>query len=215
MRRALRLCAGAWVAILMLTACVVASDETAVSDSLHQSKEGMATAIFAGGCFWCVEEAFDKVEGVLDTTSGYTGGHVENPSYEQVSSGGTGHIEAVRVTFDPARVSYQRLLQIFWRNIDPLDDGGQFCDRGAQYRSAVFPVTPDQQRLAEASKQAVAAQLGGRPVATTIQPAQPFYVAEAYHQDYHRTNPVRYRFYKWNCGRAQRLQQVWGDATGR
>ena len=172
------------------------------------SQPERATAIFAGGCFWCVEEAFDKVEGVLETTSGYIGGRVPNPTYEQVSAGQTGHTEAVRVTFDPARVTYEALLEVFWRNIDPLDAGGQFCDRGDQYRSAIFALTPEQQRMAQASREQVAQQLG-QPVATTIDAAQPFYTAEAYHQDYYQRNPVRYRFYKWNCGRAQRLEEMW------
>jgi peptide-methionine (S)-S-oxide reductase len=170
-----------------------------------------ATAIFAGGCFWCVEEAFDQVDGVIATRSGYTGGHVRNPTYSQVSSGGTGHTEAVEVIYDPSKVSYERLLRTFWRNIDPLDAAGQFCDRGEQYRSAIFPLTPEQQRLAEASKQQVATRLG-RPVATTIAPARPFYAAEEYHQDYYRKNPLRYKIYKWNCGRAQRLERIWGSA---
>ena len=151
----------------------------------------------------------DKVPGVLSTSSGYTGGRVARPSYEQVSSGGTGHVEAVEITYDPRKVSYEALLDAFWHNIDPFDAGGQFCDRGEQYQSAIFFHSPDQQQHAEASKTRVAAQLG-KPVATRIAAASSFYRAEEYHQDYYRKNGVRYRFYKWNCGRAQRLEDVWG-----
>ena len=169
-----------------------------------------ATATFAAGCFWCVEEAFDKVDGVLTTTSGYIGGRTKNPTYDQVSSGGTGHTEALQVTYDPSRVTYAQLLQVFWRNVDPLDAGGQFCDRGSQYRSGVFYHSEEQQRLAEQSKQQAAAQLG-KPIVTEITGAGPFYAAEDYHQGYHEKNPVRYKFYKWNCGRAQRLEELWGE----
>jgi len=168
-----------------------------------------AKATFAAGCFWCVEEAFDKLDGVLSTTSGYTGGQKPNPTYEEVSSGGTGHTEAVEVIYDPTRLSYDTLLQTFWRNVDAVDAGGQFCDRGSQYRSAIFYHSAEQQQKAEASKKQAAAELG-QPIATEIVQAGPFYEAEAYHQDYYRTNPVRYRFYKWNCGRAQRLEELWG-----
>jgi peptide-methionine (S)-S-oxide reductase len=170
-----------------------------------------ATAIFAGGCFWCTEADFDHVAGVVATVSGYSGGHVANPSYEQVSSGRTGHIEAVRVVYDPARVSYARLAEHFFRTIDPRDDGGQFCDRGYQYRSAIFVANPRQRRIAEAAK-AQAEQALGAPVATLILPARNFYPAEDYHQDYYRRNPVRYRFYRWNCGRDRRIEQVWSRA---
>jgi len=168
-----------------------------------------ATATFAAGCFWCVEEAFDKVEGVVSTTSGYTGGEIPNPTYEQVSSGATGHTEALEVTYDPSRVTYEALLQTFWHNVDAVDSGGQFCDRGSQYRSGIFYHSAEQQQQAEASKTRVESQLG-QPVVTEILPAGPFYAAEEYHQDYYQKNPVRYRFYKWNCGRAQRLEELWG-----
>ncbi len=167
------------------------------------------TATFAAGCFWCVEEAFDKVAGVIATTSGFTAGHTPNPTYEQVSSGGTGHTEAVQVTYDPAKVSYETLLKTFWRNVDAVDAGGQFCDRGSQYRSGIYVHSPAQQQQAEASKTQIAAQLG-KSVATEIVSAGPFYQAEGYHQDYYKKNPVRYKFYKWNCGRAQRLEALWG-----
>lgn len=170
-----------------------------------------STAVFAGGCFWCVEEAFDKVPGVLETTSGYIGGSVASPTYEQVSKGGTGHAEAVRVVYDSTRVSYEQLLQVFWRNVDPVAKDRQFCDVGRQYRSAIFYRDEEQRRLAEASKRALEAS--GRfqqPIATEIVAATEFYPAEEYHQDYYQKNPLRYKFYKWNCGRAQRLEEVWG-----
>ncbi|HEX2188260.1 MAG TPA: peptide-methionine (S)-S-oxide reductase MsrA [Longimicrobiaceae bacterium] len=169
------------------------------------------TATFAGGCFWCVEEAFDGAEGVVATTSGYTGGRVRNPTYEQVSAGGTGHAEVVQVVFDPRRTGYAELLDVFWRNVDPLTPDRQFCDQGAQYRSAVFYHDAEQRRLAEASKRALAGRFD-RPVVTEVAPVGEFWAAEEYHQDYYRKNPVRYRFYKFTCGRAQRLKEVWGTS---
>jgi len=168
------------------------------------------SAIFAGGCFWCVEEAFDKVPGVVATTSGYTGGHLDNPSYEQVSAGGTGHFESVKVDYDPAKVSYAELLETFWHNIDPFDARGQFCDKGSQYLSAIFVGNAEEKMLAEESKERVAAQFD-KPVQTKILPVATFYPAEGYHQNFHVTNAARYKFYKFGCGRAQRLQQLWGD----
>ncbi|KAB7619566.1 peptide-methionine (S)-S-oxide reductase MsrA [Alkalilimnicola sp. S0819] len=167
------------------------------------------SALFAGGCFWCMEPPFDELDGVLSTTSGYAGGDVANPSYEQVTAGGTGHREVVRVLFDPDKVSYQRLLEVYWRNVDPLDAGGQFCDRGESYTSALFVADEAQREAAQRSKRAAAAQLGEN-IVTPILPATDFYPAEEYHQNYYRKNPARYHFYKWNCGRAQRLEQVWG-----
>jgi peptide-methionine (S)-S-oxide reductase len=167
------------------------------------------TAIFAGGCFWCVEEVFDKTAGVLSTTSGYTGGHTRNPTYRQVSAGSTGHVEAVQVVYDPRRVGYAQLLEVFWRNVDPLTANRQFCDVGAQYRSAILFRNGEQRRLAEASKMELSRRFT-RPVVTEVAPASRFYAAEEYHQDYHNRNPVRYRYYKYTCGRAQRLQEVWG-----
>jgi peptide-methionine (S)-S-oxide reductase len=172
---------------------------------------GQAVAVFAGGCFWCVEADFDKLPGVISTTSGYTGGRVPNPTYEQVSYERTGHYEAVRIVYDPKRVSYVRLLDHFWRNIDPTDAAGQFCDKGESYRSAIFALTPEQRRLAEASKARLAAS--GRlkaPVATAVVAGAPFYPAEGYHQDYYKKNPIKYRFYRARCGRDARLREVWG-----
>jgi len=167
-------------------------------------------AVFAGGCFWCMEPPFDALKGVLKTTAGYTGGSVAAPSYQQVSNGTTGHAEAILVSYDPTQVSYQQLLATFWKNVDPVDGGGQFCDRGSQYRSAIFYRSETQKRLALASRDALQ-QRGLLPglIKTEIMPASAFYRAEDYHQDYYRKNPRRYRFYSWNCGRKQRLDQVW------
>lgn len=167
-----------------------------------------ASAIFAGGCFWCMEPPFDKTEGVVATTSGYTGGQKENPTYEEVSSSSTGHYEAIRVDYDPSKVSYDKLLDIFWRNVDPFDDRGQFCDKGPQYRAAIFYASNQEKTLAEASKKKVAEMLG-KDVVTEILPAAKFYPAEDYHQDYYTKNPVRYRFYRYSCGRDARLDAVW------
>ncbi|MBK9428309.1 MAG: peptide-methionine (S)-S-oxide reductase MsrA [Gammaproteobacteria bacterium] len=170
-----------------------------------------ARAIFAGGCFWCVEAAFDAVPGVIATNPGYIGGTVPDPTYDQVSAGGTGHAEAVEVRYDPERTSYPQLLAVFWRNIDPHDAGGQFCDHGNPYRSAIFAVDAEQRRLAEESRHALAnSGLLSAPIATEITDAGAFYPAEEYHRDYYLKNPARYKFYRWNCGRDQRLDVVWG-----
>lgn len=172
-----------------------------------------AEAVFAGGCFWCMEPPFDAVDGVLSTTSGYSGGDTENPSYEEVTGGDTGHYEVVRVTYDPAEVSYERLLEVYWRNIDPLDAGGQFCDRGDSYRAAIFVADAQERRLAEASRDRFAGRFKD-PIVTEILDAATFYAAEDYHQNYYRENPVRYRFYRYTCGRDARLQELWGDEAG-
>ena len=201
-----------WLSALALVLSVVA---VSAQTTPPAAPAKTAVATFAGGCFWCVEEAFDKVPGVLSAVSGYTGGTVANPTYEQVSGlGNTGHAEAVRVTYDPAKVSYGQLVDWFWRNIDPIQAGGQFCDHGSSYRSAIFYHDEEQKKVAEASRQALAAS--GRfkqPIATEITAAGPFYDAEDYHQGYYKKNPNRYRFYKYGCGRAQRLQQIWGKPT--
>lgn len=169
------------------------------------------TAIFAGGCFWCMEPPFDEIEGVLSTTSGYTGGHKPDPTYKQVSRGGTGHAEAVRIVYDPARVSYSELLDVFWHNIDPTNANGQFCDLGNQYRSEIFFNTPQQQEQAIQSSSALEHSHQIRePLVTRISPATEFYPAEDYHQDYYQKNPVRYKFYRYGCGRDQRLEEIWG-----
>jgi len=182
-----------------------------LASAAGQGGEPQRTAIatFAGGCFWCVEADFDKVDGVISTTSGYTGGHTVNPSYEQVSHGGTGHAESVEIVYDPAKVSYNKLLDVFWHNIDPLAKDRQFCDHGDQYRSAIFYRGEEQRALAEASKAAVEKRFK-QPIATQIVLAGPFYKAEEYHQDYYTKNPVRYKFYRFNCGRDARLEELWG-----
>ncbi|WP_069383475.1 peptide-methionine (S)-S-oxide reductase MsrA [Halomonas caseinilytica] len=169
-----------------------------------------ANAVFAAGCFWCVEEAYDKVEGVVSTTSGFSGGEVANPSYDQVVAGGTGHAEAVKVEYDPERVDYATLLHVFWRNVDPFAEDRQFCDEGPSYRSALFPMDAEQRRLAEASRQAVAERFD-REVATEISDFEAFYPAETYHQNFYDKNPLRYQFYKSACGRSERLEEIWGD----
>lgn len=168
-----------------------------------------ASVVLAGGCFWCMEPPFDKTDGVLSTISGYSGGKQAKPTYEQVSAGSTGHVEVVKVEYDPAKVSYEKLLDIFWRNIDPVDADGQFCDKGSQYRSAIFYGNEKEKELAEASKQQVAAKLG-QAVATDLLPAAEFYPAEDYHQDYYTKNPLKYKFYRYGCGRDARLEAVWG-----
>ena len=175
---------------------------------------GHAVATFAGGCFWCMEPPFDKLDGVVSTTSGYTGGMVVGPTYKEVSGGRTGHTEAVRVVYDPAKVSYAKLLEVFWRNVDPVDGTGQFCDKGHEYRPAVFAHDDEQKRLAEESKAKLAAS--GRfkePIAVAVEGAKDFYVAEDYHQDYYQKNPIQYAYYRWGCGRDARLQELWGKPS--
>ncbi|MCG6923280.1 MAG: peptide-methionine (S)-S-oxide reductase MsrA [Acidobacteria bacterium] len=181
--------------------------------SSAEAPEGAARATFAGGCFWCMEPPFDKVDGVYSTTSGYAGGKVKNPSYRQVSAGVTGHAEAIQVVYDPERVTYEELLEVFWHNVDPLDGGGQFCDRGSQYRTAIFFEGDEQRRAAEASKQALtdSGRLPG-PIVTEITPLEAFYPAEDYHQDFYKRNPVRYTSYRAGCGRDRRLKQLWGES---
>lgn len=175
------------------------------------SPPSLSTATFAGGCFWCTQSDFDKVPGVVKTIAGYTGGAVKNPSYEQVSDGGTGHYESVEVIFDPSKVSYQQLLTFFWHNIDPTNDKGQFCDVGDQYRAVIFYHDEKQKQLAEASKAELIKSGRFKQVVTQILPAGVFYPAEEYHQSYYQKNPIRYHFYRFNCGRDQRLKQLWGN----
>lgn len=171
-------------------------------------------ATFAGGCFWCMETPYEKLDGVKEVISGYTGGKKLNPTYEEVSSGGTGHLESIEVTFDPSVVSYEKLLDLFWRNIDPTDAGGQFVDRGGQYRSAIFYHSEDQKKSAEASKQKLARTGAfGKPIVTEILPATTFYRAEDYHQDYYKKNPIRYKLYRFNSGRDQFLERTWKGKT--
>jgi peptide-methionine (S)-S-oxide reductase len=170
-----------------------------------------AKATFAGGCFWCMEEAFEKVDGVLSAMSGYIGGHVVNPTYTQVSAGETGHTEAIEVMYDPTKVSYGQLLDVFWHNIDPTVPDRQFCDHGSQYRAEIFYHDEKQQQLAEQSKLALEqSKPFQEPIVTQVVAASTFYPAEEYHQDYYKKNPIRYKFYKYSCGRAQRLETLWG-----
>lgn len=172
-------------------------------------------ATFAGGCFWCMEHPFDALPGVVSVTSGYTGGRTRNPTYEEVSAGGTGHAESVQVVYDPARIGYDKLLTIYWHNIDPTVKDRQFCDSGHQYRSAIFYHNEQQRRLAQQSKDALARSKTFREaVVTEITPAGPFYPAEEYHQHYYKKNPIRYRFYRTSCGRDKRLKELWGAMAG-
>jgi peptide-methionine (S)-S-oxide reductase len=171
-------------------------------------------ATFAGGCFWCMEPPFDELPGVISTTSGYAGGRTKNPSYEQVSAGGTGHAEVVQVRYDPTKIGYAKLVEVFWRNVDPVTPNRQFCDGGSQYRSAIFYHDEEQRRVAEQTKQAH--ERSGRfdrQIVTEIAPAGEFYAAEDYHQDYYKKNPVRYKFYRYNCGRDARLEELWGQTS--
>ena len=169
-----------------------------------------ATAVFAGGCFWCMESDYQDQEGVLDVVSGFTGGTLKNPTY---SGNHQGHFEAIKVTYDPAVISYQQLLDLFWVSIDPFDDKGQFCDKGFSYRSAIFPGNVEERVLAETSKAAVADRFPGMEVYTEIRDANEFWPVEEYHQDYYLKNPVRYKYYRWNCGRDRRLEQIWGSSA--
>jgi peptide-methionine (S)-S-oxide reductase len=204
---------------LLLRTVVAAALMVAVASAKEPgqaaSAQGLAKATFAGGCFWCMEEALDKVEGVVSTTSGYTGGRQANPSYEEVSAGTTGHAESVEVLYDPAKVGYARLLEVFWHNIDPTTPARQFCDKGTQYRSAIFYHDETQKRLAEESKKAIETSKPFKEaIVTEIVPASEFYPAEDYHQNFYQKNPIRYKFYKYNCGRAQRLEEIWGKSPG-
>ena len=184
----------------------------AQSDS-DSAGDDTASAYFAGGCFWCMEPPYDDVDGVLETISGYSGGDVENPSYRQVVAGGTGHLEAIRIVYDPERVSYEDLLYIFWRNVDPVDAGGQFCDRGESYTTAIFYANDEQRRLARRSLREIRGRFD-QSIATDIEALDEFYRAEEYHQNYYRKNSARYSFYRASCGRDARLREVWGEEGG-
>jgi peptide-methionine (S)-S-oxide reductase len=196
---------------IIVLALGAAGCTAALAQPVPGAKTAAARATFAGGCFWCMEEAFDKVPGVVATISGYMGGHSANPTYEQVSTGRTGYAEVVQVEFDPAKVGYAKLLEVFWHNIDPTQKDAQFCDHGSQYRSAIFYHDEEQKQLAEASRAALQKSKPFRgEIVTEITKASPFYAAESYHQDFHQKNPARYKFYKSGCGREARLQQLWG-----
>ena len=179
---------------------------------MNNNTEKTTSAVFAGGCFWCTESDFEKVEGVIEVISGYTGGRVKNPTYKQVSAGGTGHIESVKVIYDPSKVSYEQLLDYFWQHVDPTDPGGQFVDRGSQYRSAIFYANDTEKRLAEKSKQRLAAsEMFNKPIVTDILSLGEFYPAEDYHQNYYKKNPIRYHYYRYGSGRDQFLKKNWTD----
>jgi peptide-methionine (S)-S-oxide reductase len=200
-----------WSALAAGALALFAASAGAEQGATAAPEDGHAVATFAGGCFWCMEPPYDELDGVLATISGYSGGTTVDPTYQDVVRGGTGHAEVVQVTYDPARVTYEQLLEVFWRNVDPLDPGGQFCDRGDSYRTGILVHDEEQRRLAEQSKQALAdSGRFERPIVTEITKAGRFYPAEDYHQDYYVKNPIRYKYYRWNCGRDQRLEQLWG-----
>jgi peptide-methionine (S)-S-oxide reductase len=209
-----RLAAGLIAGFVVVGAAALAQDQAkdAANAPQEATEPGQASAIFAGGCFWCMEPPYDELEGVISTTSGYIGGSTPNPTYEQVSSGGTGHAEAVRVVYDPAKVGYQELVDVFWVNVDPTQADGQFCDHGTQYRTAIFYANDEQKQIAEKSLAELekTKPFDGK-IVTEIAPATVFYPAEGYHQNYYQTNPLRYKYYRWACGRDQRLTELWGD----
>ena len=194
------ICAGLLTAFLAAFGLIGGAGNTLADDS--------KTAIFAGGCFWCMEDAFDKVDGVTETISGYAGGKTAKPTYGSHK----GYLEALKVTYDPSKVTYAELLDHFWRNIDPFDDKGQFCDKGPAYRTAVFVSDDEEKTLAEETKQEITKRFD-KDVVTEVRDTSTFYPAEDYHQDYHTENPVSYKYYKWNCGRAQRLSEIWGGES--
>ncbi len=198
--------------VLILSLLVTGLSISTAEEPPAAVNQNIAIATFAGGCFWCMEGPFDKLAGVISTTSGYTGGHTENPTYKQTSSGETGHTEAVQIVYDPGQVSYEKLLDVFWHNIDPTTPDQQFCDRGNQYRSEIFFHDDEQKQLADASKSALEKNKPFKePIVTQISKASTFYAAEDYHQDYYKKNPVRYRYYRYGCGRDKRLEALWGN----
>ncbi len=208
---------GAAALAAAVAAAVVVTGATADDQGVRSAPAATATAeaVFAGGCFWCVEADFDKVDGVIETISGYTGGALENPTYEQVSYEETGHYEAVKVVYDPGAVTYEELVDYFWRHVDPTDAGGQFCDRGSSYLTAIFVSDEDERAIAEASKAEIdATGLLPGPIVTPILDASTFWPAEGYHQDYYQRNSLRYRYYRLACGRDARIEAVWSAADG-
>ena len=201
-----------YLAAVSLALTLLAGTAAVAADSKTMPAKDEAVATFAGGCFWCVESDFDHVPGVTRTISGYTGGMLLNPTYHQVSAGNSGHLEAVQIYFDPKKTSYKALLDVFWRSVDPTDAGGQFCDRGDNYVTAIFANSPEQKEIAEASRAALMKSgVLKQPIVTAIRTAGPFYPAEDYHQDYYKKNPLRYRFYRLSCGRDARIKELWGD----
>ena len=207
--------AGGLAALALAALALVAREPSAraAGTEVPPPGRGLARATFAGGCFWCMEPPFEKLPGVVEVISGYTGGRVADPTYEQVSSGGTGHRESVQVIYDPSRITYQRLLDVFWKNVDPTTPDRQFCDVGEQYGTAIFVHDEEQRTLATESKAWLERNKPfAQAIVTPVLPAGPFYRAEEYHQDYYKKNPIRYRFYRYNCGRDQRLKQLWGES---
>jgi peptide-methionine (S)-S-oxide reductase len=203
------------IASVFLTAALAIAQSPS-QPGAGKAAEGGSTAVatFAGGCFWCMEPPFDATDGVISTISGFMGGTTPNPSYRQVTAGGTGHIEVLQVTYDPIKVGYAKLLEVYWRNVDPYDADGQFCDRGHSYTTAIFAHTDEQKKLAEASKaELVKSGPFKQPIVTVVRDAGPFTAAEDYHQDYYKKNPVRYKYYRYACGRDARLEAIWGKAT--
>ena len=199
-------------AVLSLSMILALAAGVAYAASQSTGGAETAKATFAGGCFWCMEPPFDKLDGVISTISGYAGGKKKNPTYEEVSAGNTGHAEVVQITYDPKKITYEKLLEVFWRNVDPLTPNRQFCDIGSQYRTAIFYHDETQKRLAEESKKALGKRFK-EPIVTEIVAASEFYPAEDYHQDYYTKNPLRYKYYRYNCGRDQRLEALWGPAA--
>jgi peptide-methionine (S)-S-oxide reductase len=200
------------LAVTGALAGVAALSEDTTQPSAAGVAPGQASAVFAGGCFWCMEGPYDRLDGVISTTSGYVGGSVPNPTYKQVSAGDTGHAEAVRVVYDPTKVDYATLVDVFWHNVDPTQVDGQFCDHGNQYRTAIFYADEEQKKVAEDSLAMLeATKPFSGDIVTEIVPAITFYPAEDYHQDYYLNNPLRYKYYRWACGRDQRLSELWGD----
>ena len=196
--------------------CAVAGNAWSQSATVRQPENKLEKAVFAGGCFWCMEHPFDELPGVISVTSGYTGGHKKNPTYEEVSAGGTGHAEAVQVIYDPSRIRYEKLLSVFWHNIDPTVKDRQFCDTGNQYRSGIFYNSEEQRRLALQSKEALEkSKIFREPIVTEITKAGEFFAAEEYHQKYYKKNPIRYKYYRTSCGRDRRLKELWGNDAGR
>jgi peptide-methionine (S)-S-oxide reductase len=205
--------------ITMLSSFIAVATVLAGNDPMKKTTETATgkfeKATFAGGCFWCMEAPFDKLPGVVSVTSGYTGGNMKNPTYKQVSAGGTGHAEAVQIVYDPARIGYTKLLDVFWHNTDPTVNDRQFCDVGAQYRPGIFYHSEEQRLLALKSKEALEKSKPFKgPIVTEVTKAGEFYPAEEYHQHYYKKNPIRYRYYRNGCGRDQRLKELWGDAAG-
>ncbi len=200
-------------ALLIINSLIVCTVfNNAHSNTEQVSEKQLAKATFAGGCFWCMEPPYDKLDGVISTTSGYIGGQKDNPTYREVSAGGTGHAEAVEIVYDPEQISYADLLEVFWQNIDPTVKDRQFCDPGNQYRTAIFYHDEEQKRLAEESKHALVESQRFKNIFTEIVAASTFYVAEEYHQDYYRKNPLRYKYYRTSCGRDKRLKELWGKS---